>query len=537
MATTSAPAPPTTGRSPAAAARRLAVREVRTGAVVVAVAAAALVWAVVTTYTSLGVGDAAISQFADNPALRALFGVPHRITEPGGFTVWRAGSFVLVITGLWSLRTTTRVLRGEEDAGRWELLLSGPLQAGTALRNHLGVLAAACSLSGAAVATAFLVAGEPAAGSVLYGTAVALVAMLFGALGALLAQVFGQRRQATGVGGLVLGAAFAVRMLADGADGLGWLRWASPFGWAEEVRAFDEDRVGPLVLLAVAVALLGSGAMLAARRRDLGAGLVRTRDAAEPRTRLLGGLVGLAWRQRLAGLPGWVGGAAFWGLIMGGITASFTEFVRTDWTFRDAVGQLGFGAMTTPAGFVGTMFTFAAVIFALAAVLALHTLWEDEDEGRAELVVPQPLHRRAWLGAHVLAATALALATLLACGLATWAGVALSGEDLSVGDALAGAANTAPLVAAYLGLAVLLIGVRPAVGLPVGVGAVVGGFLLDLLGPVVGLPTWLIDVSPFAHLADVPAVGFDPASSLGLLAVGAVLAGAGTVAYAHRDLR
>ncbi len=33
--------------------------------------------------------------------------------------------FLMVLGAVWGLLTATRLLRGEEDAGRWELLLAG----------------------------------------------------------------------------------------------------------------------------------------------------------------------------------------------------------------------------------------------------------------------------------------------------------------------------------------------------------------------------------------------------------------------------
>jgi energy-coupling factor transporter ATP-binding protein EcfA2 len=39
-------------------------------------------------------------------------------------------------------------------------------------------------------------------------------------------------------GGAVVGLLFLLRVIADTAGGVGWLRWAKPLGWAEELRPF-----------------------------------------------------------------------------------------------------------------------------------------------------------------------------------------------------------------------------------------------------------------------------------------------------------
>ncbi len=53
---------------------------------------------------------------------------PVALDDPGGFTVWRTGLPVLVLSSVWVLLTASRITRGEEDAGRVDLLLAGRLR-------------------------------------------------------------------------------------------------------------------------------------------------------------------------------------------------------------------------------------------------------------------------------------------------------------------------------------------------------------------------------------------------------------------------
>ena len=43
-----------------------------------------------------------------------------------GFTVFKISMTLMLLGAVWGLLTSTRLLRGEEDNGRWELLLAGP---------------------------------------------------------------------------------------------------------------------------------------------------------------------------------------------------------------------------------------------------------------------------------------------------------------------------------------------------------------------------------------------------------------------------
>ena len=63
-----------------------------------------------------------------------------------------------------------------------------------------------------------------------------------------------------------------------------------------------------------------------------------------------------------------------------------------------------------------------------------------------------------------------------------------------------------------------------------------GIFVGPMFGPSLGLPTWLLDLSPFTHVPNAPAVAIGVEPLLGLLAVCALLAAAGVVTMRHRNL-
>ena len=68
----------------------------------------------------------------------------------------------------------TRLLRGEEDLGRVELLLVGPARgASRATTLLLLVVMAGCRAVGAAVAAALVATGADAGGSVVFGVGLA----------------------------------------------------------------------------------------------------------------------------------------------------------------------------------------------------------------------------------------------------------------------------------------------------------------------------------------------------------------------------
>jgi len=109
------------------------------------------------------------------------------------------------------------------------------------------------------------------------------VAFVCAGIGALACQLAPTRRVALDIGGAAVGLLFVLRVVADTAGGAGWLRWATPLGWAEELRPFAGARPLVLVLPVLAGVLLLGLAWRIALRRDIGTGLLRERDSAPAR--------------------------------------------------------------------------------------------------------------------------------------------------------------------------------------------------------------------------------------------------------------
>ena len=190
---------------------------------------------------------------------------------------------------------------------------------------------------------------------------------------------------------------------------------------------------------------------------------------------------------------------------MGAITKAFVDFIAGDPEIAELTAQFGFTSLSSPAGFVASMDALAVVVVCLYVVLGIHHLGEDELADRLDLVYSAPVSRTSWLTGGTVATGATAMVAMLAIGLGTWLGVALTGVDFGLDESMAAILNCLPLVVLTLGWAVAVHGVRPGWVVPVGGGAVVVLYLLSFLGPAVNAPEWLIDVSPWAHVAGRPA--------------------------------
>ena len=96
--------------------------------------------------------------------------------------------------------------------------------------------------------------------------------------------------------------------------------------------------------------------------------------------------------------------------------------------------------------------------------------------------------------------------------------------------------NALPVAVLVGGLAVLTFGVLPRLTVAVPVAVSVLGYVLALLGPALSWPQWLLDLSPFTHLALVPADPWAAASGTVMAGLGLVAATAGLLVFRHRDI-
>jgi ABC-2 type transport system permease protein len=208
----------------------------------------------------------------DNAAAIVFNGPPQGLDTVGGQVAFQAGAFGLVMVGLMSMFMLGRLTRGEEEAGRLELLRSLPIGAHSPTAAALMIVLAMDVAVGVSVAVTSIALGLPLMGSVVFGTSFALFGVFFASVTLVATQLSPFTRVAYGITGAALGASFALRAIGDVGDGS--VSWLSPIGWAQKARPFAGNAWWPfLVLLAGTAALVVLAANLASRR-DLGGGLL-----------------------------------------------------------------------------------------------------------------------------------------------------------------------------------------------------------------------------------------------------------------------
>ena len=518
----------------------LCTRLIRRGALLMAIAVAAYVAVEVASYNAAypdGVSPLQFAMFRDNPAVRMMQGVPDALGSAGGFTVWDGGWIIQLLVAVWALLTTSRLLRGEEDVERTDLVLAGPVRATRATALSLVVVVAAALLIGVAVTAAMLAAGTGLRGSALFGLGLAGVTATFASVAAVTSQLVNLRRRAAALAAGVLGVAYVLRMVGNSTDARSWVRWSTPLGWMDELRPYGDPDLRALLPALVVPALLAALAVLLRARRDIGGALLSTDARREPHLRLLGGPTAFAWRSNRAVLLGWIVGLGAYAAAMGALISTMIDWLAQDKSYQKIMADMGLGQALTTRGFLG----MTGVIFGVA--VALQVAWRvgaargEEESGRAEAILARPVSRVRWLGGHALLSLLGGVLLLAATGTALWLGVVASGSDeITWDDAMRSVLNTVPAVVLIGGLSVFAFGLLPRLTVAIPVTVTVAGCLVTLLGPALSWPAWVLNLSPFTHLALVPAVPLAATAGVVMTCVGTVFLGAGLLAFRRRDV-
>lgn len=530
-------------RLPGLASAAIAARGVLRGALIWGGVFGLLVWELVSQfgkeYPTAAARAMLVATMGSSAGLQAIFGMARRIDTVGGYTAYHAIGVLGLIGAVWGLLAATRLTRGEEEAGRWEVLLAGPSTRRRAAAAALAGLGTGVLVLWAVTAAVTVVVGRgygarfPVTASLFMAVAAVAATAMFTAVGALCGQLAGTRRRAAAIAAAVFGAAYLIRLVAYADMRLMWLRWASPLGWVDELQPLTGSR--PLALLPIAgfIAILATAAIALAGRRDLGASVLPASDTAAARTRLLTGPFGLACRLARRGALGWFAALAGGGLILG-LTAKGTGAVFSGQSGGGVVARLG--GTAGGASYLGLGFLIIALVIAMAGAAQAAATRDEEAEGYLDHLLSRPVARLPWLAGRLAVSVAVLAGDGLVAGLFTWAGAAAGGAGLSVATLLGAGVNVIPAGIFVLGAGTLVYGLAPRFAAVAAYAVVAWSFIVEIIGADLRVSGWLLDTSVLHHIARAPAapVQWDMAAILAGLGIAAAIAGA--AAFTRRDL-
>jgi ABC-2 type transport system permease protein len=509
--------------------------------------------------TVLGTPAARAAIVALGPSF-AWFAEPARIDTPGGYATWKYGLTVLVVA-VWPILAASGMLRGEEDRGAMDVLLSLPrnrvrvaLEKVAALWTALlvmGILIGVLAFAGGAKVNA----GISLSDTLLFGVNLALAAGVFGSIALLVSQFTQERRTAAGVTSGFLLVFIVLDMVHRVVPNADWVSQLSPiyyFNLSKPLIAGYGANPSAMLVLAAISAVLTGAAIWLFPRRDIG-GVVAgprflklpQRAARPPRPVLTGD-----WSLRsvytrslaMAAVPTFwwtlaIAGFAGWMVVVDKQTeVKLKTILESSSVMRDFI-NLGGGSLATNGAVLSAIFIFMPVLLMAFAVTQANRWSADEDEGRLEVLLSTPQPRlQVLLGRFAALSTAAVLISIITL-VVTAVAASANGLALSLGNIAAATLSMIPLALLVAAIGYLFSGwLRAAVETGLLSFLLVIWFFVSFIGPGLNLPDATLRLSPFYYYGSPLLHGLQLTSMLGVLVVGAVALALAALRFTRKDI-
>jgi ABC-2 type transport system permease protein len=469
-------------------------------------------------------------------------GTPNGVDD-GAFAFFLLFAWLALMGGLMSTFLAVRHTRMEEEQGRAEYLASTP--AGRILPTVAtvahGVLANV--VLGLLIALAWIVAGLDARGSFVGGAAIAASGIAFLAFGLFAAQLFRTSRGANGASVTFVLAAYLLRGIGDAAgtpsDDLlhltpAWPSWLSPIGYGQFTGAYVENDLRPLLVPLVFAAVVIGVVFALQSVRDQGASLLPGRAGRATAGPVLSSSFGLAWRLNTSILLTWTAGGIATGLLATSLSSLVGDVAGSNPQVLEILRRAIGNDATIEQAFVATFYGVVGILAACCAVQVGIRARQEETHGTAEVVLATRVPRVRWLLEYWIVGVIVIVVVLAAAGIAGVVGAGRAEDPGSlIPNVLEAAAAQLPACLVFLGVTLLVFAFLPRATVPLGWTIVGVAAILGTFGPILRLPDWLNNLSPFAHSPVPSGSNTDWSGGIWMLAIG-LAAGAVAVAAMRR---
>jgi ABC-2 type transport system permease protein len=494
-------------------------------------------------YPTEAARHAFIATLSAAPALGFMAGETVNAATPASYSVYKSITLMTMVTAIWGLLATTRLLRGQEEDGRLEVILAGNTTKRQAsyhlLLGFAGSLLISLVLAFIGIATLGQLPHVNLAisNASLLTLGVYMPGLLFAGLGVFTSQLARTRGRAIFYGLAPLLILFVIRGSANSVTNLNWLKQLSPFGWVDLLNpVLNPQIIWMLPAIAFCLLFTGMGVYLAGRR-DLGASLLRESDTAHSHFSLLGSSLTLALRQHISTFIWWtLGTLAFAGFITG--LAKLSVDVLKDASGAQAIiSKLGQSNSDMTLAFIGIGSTFTAMILLVMTILLLARIRRDEAKGYLDNILIQPVSRSAWLAGRLLLIVIIAAIIGFASALASWfiAHQLQHIDAIHLQPLLQSALSSIAVVLFTLGIGALVYGWLPRLAVIVMVTAITWSYAVDVLSAIIKVNATIAHTSLLYYLSS-PAITPDWKALAWLSGLGVAMMVIGIVLFTKRDV-
>lgn len=520
-----------------------------------------LMYAVLSAVPSLITTAAARASLVSLASSFSWIAEPIQVDTPGGYATWKYG-FTILVMALWPILVGSRMLRGEEERGSLDTLLSLPRGRGRVALEKLAAMWAALLAMGLLIGLLAFAGGKGIhavfglGGALLFGLNLALICGVFGAIALLLSQFTQERRTAAGATGGLLLAFIVLDMVHRVIPNTEWVSRLSPvyyYNLSKPLIPSYGANPGALLVLLVLSALLSGAAVWLFVRRDVG-GTVALPDflrvpewAVRPEralpvnawslrsvyTRSLAKITvpTLWWTLAIAGFAAWMV------FIVQQTEEKLKAFYQGSPLLKDVITKVGGGDVNTNASLLSFLYVFLPVLLMAFAVTQASRWAADEEDGLQELVLATPQPRLTVLlarfGALTTATVFISVLTLALTALAA----AASGLALDGGNLAAATLSMIPLGLLMAALGYLFSGwLRTAVDTGLLSFLLVIWFVITFVGPELNFPGAVLHLSAFYYYGTPLINGLPLGDMVAVLVVAVVALALASMRFVRKDI-
>ncbi len=520
-----------------------------------------LIFVVLSSFPSLVETPAARASLVSLGPSFAWIAEPIKIDTPGGYATFKYG-FTVLVMALWPLLAGSRMLRGEEERGSMDVLLSMPRGRGRVALEKLAAIWTALLLMGLLIGLLTYAGGMRVNADFSFGDALlsglnlALICGVFGSLALLISQFTQERGTAAGLTGGLLLIFIVLDMVHRVIPNTDWISRLSPVYYYNLnkplVPGFGINPGALLVLLALSIILSGAAIWLFVGR-DIG-GIVKLPGwlhLPERAPRAEQALPVNAWSLRSVytrGLGMMLVPAIWWTLAIAGLAAWMVVIVKQTESqlatiaqssplLKDILTKVGGGDVTTNATILSALFTFMPLLLMAFAVTQVNRWAADEEDGRLEMVLATPQPRL-----NVLLARFAALTTVLVIiGVLTLASTELAalaaGLKLDGGNVAVATLSMIPMGLLIAAIGFLFSGwLRTAIDTGLLSFLLVIWFFITFVGPELNWPDGVQKLSAFYYYGTPLLHGLSLGNMLLVLAVAVVALALASVRFMRKDI-
>jgi len=503
-------------------------------------------WALQDVYGSHDTLQAMIPMLK-NPAMVAMVG-PVFDTANYNVGTMTAGMMLLMTAtavAFMNIFFVVRYTRADEEQERSEVIRSlpvgrlAPLNAALIGALILNILVVLVNWGGI---VAMNIPSMDSKGALMYGLACGFVGMVFAGVAAICSQLASTSRGALAYSSAVVGFMYLLRAAGDILmEQHSWakvLSYISPLGLSLRVEAFVNNSWWPLPWMALTTVGLIAIAYVLNARRDLGAGIIAQRPGPAHAGPGLRSHFGLALNLLRNTLIGWVYLALVLGASYGSIMNYIADFVKTTPFLQAALtNDLGY---TATESFASIVMVVLAGMLAIVPVMVMLKAWREEEEGRTELILATATSRISYFGSYFSIALICSIVMPALGVLGLWgAAYLVMSHPLSLSFVLKGIMIYLPAIWIFLGLAALLIAVRPRIASAVSWIYLGLSFFIAYFGEMFLKGSdyeWISKISAFGLVPNITQAAIPWATLAAMTGVAIALSVVAFILYPRRDL-